>query len=116
MKVNHMLAEIELTRGLIKFQILNMCFKEYFYLTASEPFRYSYKTKGMTVVICRRNLQEIRRYLVASMFMIQPGIMAPVVTEYKRTIHAILLPEIYYKIPPSSPDLNLHTIIFTLSS
>ena len=49
----------------------------------------------MTMMDCIRNLQLILSILFALIFIIQPGIMAPVVTEYRRIIQAILLPEIY---------------------
>jgi hypothetical protein len=41
-----------------------------------------------------KNLQLIRISLLALMFIIQPGIIAPDVTEYSRISQAIRLPDI----------------------
>lgn len=44
--------------------------------------------------VCIKKRQLIRKILFALMFMIQPGIMAPVATEYRRISQAHLLPVI----------------------
>lgn len=70
----------------------------------------------MTMKTCMKNLQLIRITLLALMFMIQPGIIAPVVTEYSRMIHAHLLPVISSNklVPPA--DDNLASQLLTLFS
>lgn len=70
----------------------------------------------MTMNTCMKNLQLIRNTLLALMFMIQPGIMALVVTEYSKMIHAHLLPVISSNklVPPA--DDNLTTQLLTLFS
>ncbi len=70
----------------------------------------------MTVKTCIKNLQLILRILLAGIFIIHPGIIAPVVTVYNKMIHAHRLPDISSKIL-SLPSLDyLLANIFTLFS
>ena len=48
----------------------------------------------MTIINCIKNLQLMRANLLALMFMIQPGIIAPEVTEYNSISQATRLPDI----------------------
>ena len=64
--------------------------------------------KGMTMKICMQNLQLILRTLFASIFIIHPGIRAPVVTEYNKTSQASRLPDISSKGLVFSPGTNLY--------
>ena len=48
----------------------------------------------MTMNICMKNLQLIRRTLLAGMLMIQGGIAAPEEAEYSRMSQARRLPDI----------------------
>lgn len=69
------------------------------------------------MIVCMKKRQLKRRILFAGMFMIQPGIMAPDVTEYNKINQAIRLPDIYSKTLFSScfdPNLNFET--FTIFS
>ena len=59
---------------------------------------YIHTKKGITVIICMKNLQLMHKSLLALIFIIQPGITAFVVTQYKRIIHANRLPDIYSNI------------------
>ena len=47
--------------------------------------------------ICIKNLQLIRRYLLAGMLMIQGGMAAPEEAEYSNMSHARRLPDIVSK-------------------
>jgi hypothetical protein len=69
----------------------------------------------MTIIDCIRKRQLILRSLLALMFMIQPGIIAPVETEYSRISQAILLPDISSSTPVSLSDLSLNIKDATLS-
>jgi hypothetical protein len=69
----------------------------------------------MTMNVCIKKRQLIRKILLALMFMIQPGMMAPVATEYRRISQAHLLPVNSSKrLPPY--EESLHGSKFTISS
>lgn len=69
----------------------------------------------MTIKVCMKKRQLIRNILLALMFMIHPGMMAPVATEYRRISQAHLLPVISSNTLPPYEE-SLYGIKFTLFS
>jgi hypothetical protein len=76
------------------FFLSKMYDREYFSLVYGVAVRFSYIINGIMNIDCIKNLQACLTNLVALMFIIQPGMMALLVTVYRSMIHASGLPEI----------------------
>lgn len=72
--------------------------------------------KGIMKMACMKNLQAFLANLVARMFMIQPGIIALLLTVYSNISQERGLPEISSKKVPCPSEESLHIIRATLSS
>lgn len=63
---------------------------------------------GIMQSACIENLHTLRTNLVALMFMIHPGTIAPLATVYKRMSQAIGLPASLSTKVPSCPEANYY--------
>lgn len=72
----------------------------------------------MTMKVCIKKRQPIRKILLALIFMIHPGMIAPAATEYRRISQAHLLPVISSKrlCPPPPYEESLYGSKLTLFS